>query len=128
MDHGRFGPPGLLGGEDGAPNEVRLHRATGEYVSPHWSKDQDLCLVAGDSVEVRTPGGGGYGDPFVRAPDLVRRDVARGYYTREDAARDYAVALHGDPPLVDGPATAELRRQRHAGAREEKRGGDQGDV
>ena len=26
MDHGRFGPPGVLGGRDGAPNVVRIHR------------------------------------------------------------------------------------------------------
>ena len=27
MDHGRFGPPGVRGGGDGAPNVVRVHRA-----------------------------------------------------------------------------------------------------
>ncbi|WP_237213146.1 hydantoinase B/oxoprolinase family protein [Falsiroseomonas oryziterrae] len=87
MDHGRFGPPGVLGGQDGAPNVVRLHRGGVTTVPEHLSKDQGLRLVAGDRVEVMTPGGGGYGDPRERERDLVARDVARGYYTAEQAER-----------------------------------------
>jgi N-methylhydantoinase B len=97
MDHGRFGPPGLFGGHDGAKNEVLVSRQGGEYTSPHLSKDEDIRVVAGDVVTVRTPGGGGYGDPRERAPELVRRDVVRGYITAEDAARDYGVVVTGDP-------------------------------
>jgi N-methylhydantoinase B len=115
MDHGRFGPPGLFGGKDGAPNEVIVARRGGEYVSPHWSKDEDIRVVGGDTITVRTPGGGGYGDPWARDPELVRRDVARGYYTADDARRDHGVVLAGDPPVLDRAATETLRRQR-AGA------------
>jgi len=112
MDHGRFGPPGLFGGRDGAPNEVIVHREGGDYVSPHLSKDEDIRLVAGDSITVRTPGGGGYGDPRRRDPALVARDVARGYLTAEDAARDYAVVVTAaDPPALDRAATDALRRR-----------------
>ncbi len=111
MDHGRFGPPGLFGGRDGAPNDVVVERQGTAYRSPHWSKDEDIRMSAGDSVHVRTPGGGGYGDPFRRDPELVRRDVARGYFTVEDAERDYGVALTGQPPAVDPPATSRLRRK-----------------
>jgi N-methylhydantoinase B len=87
MDHGRFGPPGVLGGGDGAPNVVRLHRGGVTTVPEHLSKDQGLHLTAGDRVEVMTPGGGGYGDPRARERDLVAHDVARGYYTEEQAER-----------------------------------------
>jgi N-methylhydantoinase B len=111
MDHGRFGPPGLLGGRDGAPNEVIVSRQGAEYVSPHWSKDEDIRAVAGDTITVRTPGGGGYGDPRGRDPELVLRDVVRGYYTAEDARRDYGVAVIGNPLAVDRRATAALRRR-----------------
>jgi N-methylhydantoinase B len=82
MDHGRFGPPGVLGGADGAPNIVRVHRSGVVYTPEHLSKDQDIQITAGDRVEVLTPGGGGYGDPASRPRDLVDRDTARGYYTR----------------------------------------------
>jgi N-methylhydantoinase B len=86
MDHGRFGPPGVLGGADGAPNMVKIHRAGTTIIPEHLSKDQDIAIKSGDRVEVLTPGGGGYGDPARRDPALVARDVARGYYTSTEAA------------------------------------------
>jgi N-methylhydantoinase B len=66
---------------------VKLHRGGVTTIPEHLSKDQGLRLVAGDRVEVMTPGGGGYGDPLARDRDLVARDVARGYYTKEQAER-----------------------------------------
>ena len=87
MDHGRFGPPGVLGGGSGAPNVVKLHRNGTTTTPEHLSKDQGLHLRQGDRVEVMTPGGGGYGDPLTRERELVARDIARGYYTREQAER-----------------------------------------
>jgi N-methylhydantoinase B len=87
MDHGRFGPPGVLGGGDGAPNVVKIHRDGTTTIPEHLSKDQGLRIRTGDRVEVMTPGGGGYGDPARRDPALVARDVARGYYTAEEAEK-----------------------------------------
>ncbi|MBI4636966.1 MAG: hydantoinase B/oxoprolinase family protein, partial [Candidatus Rokubacteria bacterium] len=115
MDHGRFGPPGLLRGADGARNEVVVTRGGVEYHSPHWSKDEDLRLVADDEIQVRTPGGGGYGDPLRRDPELTARDVRRGYYTAAEVERDYGVIVMGDPPRLDRAATEALRRRRRAG-------------
>jgi N-methylhydantoinase B len=86
MDHGRFGPPGVCGGAAGAPNIVRVHRGGTVYVPEHLSKDQNIRVAAGDRVEVMTPGGGGYGDPRLRPPALIARDIARGYYTEAEAA------------------------------------------
>ncbi|MDP6345782.1 MAG: hydantoinase B/oxoprolinase family protein [Alphaproteobacteria bacterium] len=86
MDHGRFGPQGVLGGADGAPNRVSIHRDGEIYEPPHLSKDQDIQVAEGDLVRVATPGGGGYGDPAGRDPALISRDIARGYYTAEEAA------------------------------------------
>ncbi|MBW4021891.1 MAG: methylhydantoinase [Proteobacteria bacterium] len=85
MDHGRFGPPGVLGGGDGARNIVRVHRGGAVYVPEHLSKDQNIRVAAGDRVEVMTPGGGGYGDPRQRPAPLIARDIARGYYTEDEA-------------------------------------------
>ena len=85
MDHGRFGPQGVLGGRDGAVNAVTVIRDGEEHVPPHLSKEQDIALKAGDRVRVGTPGGGGYGDPRERDPQAVRHDVAMGYYTPEQA-------------------------------------------
>jgi N-methylhydantoinase B len=85
MDHGRFGPQGALGGADGMVNSVTVWRSGKAHVPPHLSKEQDIPLMAGDRVEVGTPGGGGYGDPKLRDREAVRRDVEMGYYTEEQA-------------------------------------------
>lgn len=85
MDHGRTGPLGALGGQDGAVNRVEVIRADEVYVPPHLSKAQDIMLLPGDRVRVRTPGGGGFGDPARRDPALVAEDVRLGYYSADQA-------------------------------------------
>ncbi|APX24183.1 MAG: methylhydantoinase [Rhodobacteraceae bacterium] len=85
MDHGRFGPQGVLGGGDGAVNEVEVTRGGDSFVPEHLSKAQDISLTAGDRVHVRTPGGGGYGDPARRDPALVAEDVRLGRYSAAEA-------------------------------------------
>ena len=78
MDHGRFGPQGALGGADGAPNEVEVWRDGKRHIPEHLSKEQDIPLQAGDRVRVKTPGGGGYGDPSDRDPALTEEDRRLG--------------------------------------------------
>ncbi|MCP5366690.1 MAG: hydantoinase B/oxoprolinase family protein [Hyphomicrobiales bacterium] len=111
MDHGRVGPQGVLGGADGLPNAVTIHRDGRSYVPPHLSKDQDIRIRAGDRVQVGTPGGGGYGDPFTRDPDLVLADVRRGYYTADEARERFGVVLAADGAAVDAQATAAARHR-----------------
>ena len=80
MDHGRTGPHGLLGGSEGATNVIEIRR-NGEVIRPeHESKGEGFELKAGDTVQVRTPGGGGYGDPKERDAALIERDQRRGYF------------------------------------------------
>lgn len=110
MDHGRFGPQGVLGGQDGTVNKVTVWRGEEAYVPEHLSKEQDIPLAPGDRVHVRTPGGGGYGDPFQRPADAVLTDVVLGRYTVEQAADLFGVVLTGSPMQVDAAATADLRR------------------
>ncbi len=89
MDHGTSGPPGLLGGGDGAPNVIEL-TIGGKTIRPeHISKGEGYELSPGDKVQVRTPGGGGYGRPEERAHDLLARDLRRGYYSAEDLRKLY---------------------------------------
>lgn len=108
MDHGRFGPPGALGGKDGQPNIVTVWRDGISMTPEHLSKAQDIPLKPGDRVRVRTPGGGGYGDPLTRDPQSVAEDVRLGRYTSEDANTLFGVHLDqaGTPDL---PETAKLR-------------------
>jgi N-methylhydantoinase B len=93
MDHGREGPPGLIGGAPGARNELLVGQ-NGVVTTPeHLSKGEGYELEVGDWVQVRTPGGGGYGDPRERDPARVRLDVKRGYITAEEAERWYPPAV-----------------------------------
>lgn len=92
MDHGRVGPQGVLGGRDGGTNKVVVRVNGADYVPPHLSKDQGILIREGDRVTVSTPGGGGYGDPMTRERGLVERDLARGYYTEEEARRLFGYA------------------------------------
>jgi N-methylhydantoinase B len=108
MDHGRVGPQGALGGKDGGVNRVRIFHGGTAYVPPHLSKDQGIQMDAGDVIEVSTPGGGGFGNPLRRAADLVARDVAKGYYTRDEANAWFGVVLKPDGG-IDAAATAATR-------------------
>jgi N-methylhydantoinase B len=107
MDHGRTGPQGACGGKDGAVNTVTVFRDGKPHVPKHLSKEQDIPLKAGDRVCVSTPGGGGYGDPFLRDPALVQRDVRLGYYTAEQAAEMFGVVIVGSD--LDRAGTSKLR-------------------
>ena len=91
MDHGRFGPQGALGGGDGGVNTVAVRRGGDVHIPVHLSKEQDIALRPGDRVHVRTPGGGGYGDPSERDPNLVAEDVRLGRYTANEARALFGV-------------------------------------
>ncbi len=87
MDHGRTGPQGAQGGGDGAVNEVTVIRGGVPYTPAHLSKEQDIALAPGDRVRVRTPGGGGWGDPALRDPSAVAEDLRLGRCDAATAAR-----------------------------------------
>ena len=43
------------------------------------SKYANVIFEPGDRVRLRTPGGGGYGDPSDRDPAAVAEDIREGY-------------------------------------------------
>src|SRR5580698_9404717 len=93
MDHGRVGPPGVFGGSPGHPNKIEIEINGRKSVPVHLSKDQDITLKQGDSVTVRTPGGGGFGEPAERARELLSRDLRRGYYTSQHIAESFGIEM-----------------------------------
>jgi N-methylhydantoinase B len=82
MDHGRTGPPGLMGGSAGATNEIEISQADCVTRPEHMSKGEGYLLRPGDWIQVRTPGGGGYGPLADRDPQLIERDLRRGYFRK----------------------------------------------
>ena len=116
MDHGRFGPQGALGGGDGAVNKVVILRGEESYVPLHLSKEQDISMAPGDMVWVRTPGGGGYGDPMKRPPLAVFEDVRLGRVSIEQALMFYGVIVkvdsEGKLPLDEISSEEERNKKR----------------
>ncbi|MBC8077679.1 MAG: hydantoinase B/oxoprolinase family protein [Chloroflexales bacterium] len=78
--------PGLFGGLPGAPGEVLLNGKRIERFIP-------LRFAPGDVCVLRIPGGGGYGPPAERDPQLVRRDVEQGLISLQAAREIYNVDL-----------------------------------
>ncbi|WP_428483194.1 hydantoinase B/oxoprolinase family protein [Rhodopila sp.] len=63
----------------------------------------------GEVIKLWSGGGGGYGDPLTREPELVARDVAQGLVSPQRARGTYGVVLHDG--AVDAAATAGLREE-----------------
>ena len=112
MDHGRYGPLGALGGENGGLNTVKVTTNGEDYIPPHLSKDQDIQINVGDSVSVSTPGGGGYGNPLLRDPEKAAADVKLGYYTAEQVSARFGVVLDPADLSVKLAKTKQLRASR----------------
>ena len=99
-------PWGVNGGAPGQRSSKRLERADG---AAQWlpAKCEDVAVKAGDLLFFNTWGGGGWGDPLQRDPELVRSDVERGLVSVAGAKR-YGVALQADG-RVNEQATQALR-------------------
>jgi N-methylhydantoinase B len=63
-------------------------------------------------IIIASPGGGGFGEPLLRDPNAVLRDVTDGIVSSVRAREIYGVALTGNPVRVDRDATAALRAHR----------------
>ncbi len=113
-ERGRFAPFGILGGTSAEMAEHVFTLNGEEYRPEHITKDENVHMRPGDVLSLRTPGGGGYGEPFERSPALVLQDVRRGYYDRQTAMRDYGVRIQPDAWVVDEKSTRMLRANRRA--------------
>ncbi|GLZ06281.1 5-oxoprolinase [Actinomadura sp. NBRC 104412] len=101
-------PWGVNGGDPGARGRKWIERADGTVeVLP--SKVHDVAVARGDVLHFVTWGGGGWGDPLARDPELVALEVRRGLVSSEGAKR-YGVVVSPDGEL-DLDATAALRER-----------------
>ena len=102
----RYPPEGLFGGKPGARARFLVN---GQPGNPYGLTQ----LKPGDTVVMDAAGGGGFGDPFERDPELVARDVAQGYLSADSARKDYRVVVHGAD--LDREATEKLRKEARKG-------------
>ncbi|MBI1958880.1 MAG: hydantoinase B/oxoprolinase family protein, partial [Candidatus Rokubacteria bacterium] len=75
-DRTRTAAQGFFAAGAGAPGEVWINGGR-----PDNPKAEQI-LGPETRVEIRLPGGGGYGEPAQRDPELARRDAEAGYVTR----------------------------------------------
>jgi N-methylhydantoinase B len=65
----------------------------------------------GEQIFFLSGGGGGWGNPLERDPELVRVDVLDELVSVEGALWDYGVVLDPDRLVVDPAATADKRQE-----------------
>jgi N-methylhydantoinase B len=107
-----FIPPwGVNGGAPGARSRKIIERADGS-TQTLGAKVDNIRVAKGDLLHYVTWGGGGWGDPLERDPEIVAREVRRGLVTAE-GARDYGVVVSSAGAL-DAGATAALRAEMKA--------------
>lgn len=113
-DRVKYTPPwGLFGGKPGKTNITVVYRNNGKQEK--WRKISNLPLDENEVVSFQTGGGGGYGPPLERDPDLVLRDVIDGYVSFESIREDYGVVINKDEMSVDQEATKKLRKELKGG-------------
>jgi N-methylhydantoinase B len=100
-------PWGLLGGHPGTICEARVERDA-DSSSVSVKKRTRYPISNQDRVVFLTAGGGGWGDPLERKPELVAHDVREGYISPERAA-DYGVVLNAANGEADLKSTEALR-------------------
>jgi N-methylhydantoinase B len=105
-DRDKEGPWGIFGGLAGKPAEY-VHVSDGEERA--IGSKATVEVKAGDVVSYRTCGGGGYGPPHGREPELVLRDVVEGKVSPERARTVYGVAIDVSARRVDEDETRRLR-------------------
>jgi N-methylhydantoinase B len=111
-------PQGLFGGDPGR---------VGRWIVRQAGKEEHVLQQAigtaelgyGDSVVCLMVGGGGYGDPLLRDPEAVRRDVVDGLVSIQSARDDYGVVIMiSEECEIDVVATEALRSARLLGSEE----------
>ena len=106
---------GLKGGRAGRPFRVTLDPGGASERQLEGLVD-DEPIPASTLVRIDTTGGGGWGDPLEREPELVALDVTQGKVSAASARDDYGVVLLSTASecIVDMEATERLRDELRA--------------
>jgi N-methylhydantoinase B len=103
----RYPPEGLFGGKHGAKAQFLVN---GQPGNPFGL----TRMEPGNVIVIDVAGGGGFGDPLDRDPEMVQEDVIQGYVSLQKAREDYGVVIDPATMKADLAATDELRRSLRA--------------
>ncbi|WP_226566560.1 hydantoinase B/oxoprolinase family protein [Bacillus stratosphericus] len=111
MERMKFQPWGFMGGRAGAVGEVKKITPNGE--KQNQSKIDVLRLEKGDIVQLISPSGGGWGNPFARKKETVLQEVEEGLLSEERALQQYGVKVYLDHNewKIDEEQTSRLREK-----------------
>jgi N-methylhydantoinase B len=101
-------PHGLMGGHEGAPSLNVLNPGPDEVLLPTLAVHP---VKRGDVIRHHLAGGGGWGNPLEREPELVEADVRDEMITIECALRDYGVVIDPVNLRTDRKATGLVRQR-----------------
>jgi N-methylhydantoinase B len=101
----RYPPEGLFGGRHGAKAQFLVNDGPGNPFGLTRMKP-------GDVIVIDVAGGGGFGNPLERDPEMVQEDVIQGYVSIEKAKEDYGVVVDAGTMKVDAAVTEKLRKSR----------------
>jgi N-methylhydantoinase B/oxoprolinase/acetone carboxylase alpha subunit len=100
---------------------IRMRRRRRISSPKHLSKGEGFELLAGDWIEVNTPGGGGYGPPAKRDADRVARDVRRGYLSATQARAEYGHRMEAKTHRPDAKKSQAKKTRKKGRIREYSR-------
>lgn len=92
-DRAEVTPPGIAGGTNGGPNRLVLNmggateRDLGMFAT-------NIQLTEGDTLDFVSNGGGGYGDPLAREPEVTLEEVIDGFLSVDKARDVYGVVIN----------------------------------
>ena len=107
---------GLLGANPGSLPTMQIISGDGSQRRIGVNAFHAVCKE--DTFEIVSQGGGGFGDPFERDPDQVRRDVVDGLVSADKALAEYGVVIIGNAgeQTIDRQSTTDARsRSKSAG-------------
>jgi N-methylhydantoinase B len=76
------------------------------------SRIANFKLKKGDIVSIRSGGGGGWGEPSQRDPELVLNDVKDGLITPRQAYETYKVLIEPETFEINWKATERARAEK----------------
>lgn len=105
----KYPPWGVDGGDSGSCNHIVVIR-DGKDI---WDggRVSNFILKKNDIVSIRSGGGGGWGDPLERDPQLVLEDYMDGLIRLETANKSYGIIINLEKLIVDLEATKKLREE-----------------
>jgi N-methylhydantoinase B len=111
---------GVQGGKGGKLGRTivdygeKTERVIAGYDGRKWKKSMfaNYGLEAGETFTFESPGGGGWGDPLERDPQMVRDDVVDRFVSVASAKNDYGVVLDPVTFRIDHESTMKLRKRK----------------